>query len=312
MNRNGVSSSSQAHNASMLAVHDYLPPDSLRLSGQYQKQVINVSPRTMGNLNLAAQTQDEVVRRMPHGAGNQWLSVVGSKGESYLRAHLAREDKKAMRDALRTQVPNMDRTYASARTAATLQGGNCQEFSDLAYTLLAGRGSSAPISSAMYRNDHVLTMIGDPRESNKVAMVDAWQHIPVATLLSNTSLNPNDLVVKKQYNSRQGDPDAQYALSNITPLPRNVIEERMAKQGFYGVGTALVQDLAEGLKEQKQLLYDVRTLAADPSQRYNDGQVVKSFDSMRSDQMTKKIESMNQYSQLASRQPALFAPSKTL
>ncbi|MRT55188.1 hypothetical protein GJV11_03545 [Enterobacteriaceae bacterium RIT693] len=312
MNSTGISSGSQAHSVSMLAAHDYLPPEALRLSGKYRNQVMNVSPRTMGNLNLASQTQDGVVRYMPHGAGNQWLSVVGSKGESYLRAHLAREDKKAIRDTLRTQAPNMDRTYASGRTAATLQGGNCQEFADLAYTMLAARGSSAPVSSAMYRNDHVLVMIGDPRESNKTAMVDAWQHIPVATLLSNTALNPNELVVKKQYNSRQGDPDAQYALSGITPVPKNVIEQRMAKQGFHGVGSALVKDLAEGLKEQHQLLYDVRTLAADPGMRYNDGQVVKSFDSMRSDQLTKKIDSINQYSGLVSRQPGLYGPSKGL
>jgi len=169
-----------------------------------------------------------------------------------------------------------------------------------------------PLASAMYRNDHVLVMIGDPRESNKTAMVDAWQHIPVATLLNNTTLNPNELVVKKQYNSRQGDPDAQYALSAITPVPKHIIEQRMGEQGFYGAGSALVKELAEDLKEQNQALYDVRTLAADPSLRYNDGQVVQSFDSMRSGQLSKKIDSMNQYSQLASSQPDLYGSSKGL
>ncbi|MGY2291286.1 hypothetical protein ACW9H6_15825 [Pseudomonas sp. SDO528_S397] len=290
------------------AVHHAIPSATLGMRGPYSNAVVQVKPRTLKNLQLADAVQKETQRLLPHGAGNQWLSVVHSQGESYARGHLTRELKKEFRK----QAPQLDRTYNSAKTAATLQGGNCQEFADVAYTLLAARGSSSPVSNVSYKNDHILVMLGDPREgTNDVTLIDAWPHIPVATTLRNSPINPNDLVVKKQFNSRTGDPDAQSALSGIHPMSNVEVNQRMAAQGFPAIGPALVKDLAEGLKEQGLLLYDVRTLSADPSVKYTDGiHQPASFDRMSSNQLSGKMAVVNEYNQKLTIDQALYGRSK--
>jgi len=289
-------------------VHGSMPETSLRLRGQYSNAVTQVKPQTLQNLQLADQIQKETQRYLPHGAGNQWLSVVHSQGESYARGHLAREYKKEFRK----QAPQLDRTYNSARTAATLQGGNCQEFADVAYTLLAARGAKSPVSNVSYKNDHILVMLGDPRESSRdIALVDAWPHVPVATTLRNSHINPNDLVVKKQFNSQVGDPNAQWALSNIQPMSNTEVNQRMMAQGFPAIGPALVKDLAEGLQEQGLQLYDVRSLSADPSLKYTDGyHQPTSFDAMSSSQLAGKMSVVREYNQKVSSNPGLYGRFK--
>ncbi|MGY2180999.1 hypothetical protein [Pseudomonas agarici] len=321
MNNNGIPSHSGGyahHNqynspapvapAQPSTVHAAMPETTLRMQGRYSHAVVVVKPRTLENLHLADKVQRHTQRLLPHGAGNQWLSVLSSQGESYSRGHLTRE----LKPEFRKQNPQIDRTYNSARAAATLQGGNCQEFADIAYTLLAARGANTPVFHVSYRNDHILVMLGDPRESSEnVALVDAWPSIPVATTLSNSLINPNDLVVKKQFNSRSGNPDAQAVLSGIRPMSSVEVNQRMQAQGFPAIGPALVQELAECLKEEGQFFYDVRTLSADPSMKYTDGhQHPESFDRMSSNQLAGKLAVVREYEQKVQTHPDLYGRFK--
>ncbi|MFM0736110.1 hypothetical protein PQQ51_02535 [Paraburkholderia xenovorans] len=287
-----------------------LHPASLKMSARFSHAVDRVQPQTIQNLRLSAQVVDAVEQYFPHGAGNQWPAVVHSEGESYARLHLTR----GMKKEYAKQHPEMDRTFRNARLAATLQGANCGEMADTAYTYLAATGANAPVSRVSYQNNHEFVMLGDPRASTAdTVVVDAWPHFAGATTLKNLKLDPAGMVIKKQRFESGGSHEAQQALSGIHPMTKAEVNQRIAAEGFPPIGPELLKDLSESLHEAGQKMFDERTLARDPSVQYYDGaNQPTAFDKTPPARMTRKLQAVADYERAVTRNPQLFGDIDTI
>lgn len=163
----GSSHQAQQSHSSTQAAHERLTPAQMHAAGPFQHQVRVVSSQKLQHMELAAQTQ-RGVRAQLGDSGNQWISLVADKGESAMRGIMAVRANERHGNRVRNAYnkrfhqpgSQMDRAYVQGHVALTVQGGHCQEFSDLAYTQLAAKGVDTPVMNALYNNDHVVVLLG--------------------------------------------------------------------------------------------------------------------------------------------------------
>lgn len=316
----GSSHQAQQSQSSTQYAHDRLTPGQMHAAGPFQNQVRVVSSQTLQNMNLAAQTQQEV-RAQLRGSGNQWLTLVGDRGESAMRGIMAvraterhgNRVRAAYEQRFREPGASMDRAYAQGHVALTVKGGHCQEFSDLAYTHLAAKGANTPVMNALYDNDHVLVLLGDKRRENPVVL-DTWQHLPIVTTLEDSILDPGRLDVFQQRNDTRPDPKAQWALRHVQAMSLNDIEGILTATTYPPIGKKFVKHMVESQRGREPSRYDVRSLARDPSTRFTDqsGGNGKAFDKMSASSLSRARHDIEKYEQAAAEDPDGYGNAKRL
>lgn len=316
----GNSHHTQQSQSSMQPAHDRLTPAQMHAAGPFQHQVREVSTRTLQHLNVAAKTQQEV-RALLKGSGNQWLTLVSDQGESAMRGIMAvratERYENQVRGAFeqRFQQPGarLDRAYAHAHVALTVEGGHCQEFSDLTYTHLAAKGVNTPVMNALYDNDHVLVLLGDMRHEHPVVL-DTWQYLPVVTTLDNSVLDPSRLHVFQQRNDLRPDPEAQWALQHVETMSLDQIEAILTSTTYPSIGKRFVKHMVESQRGREPTRYDVRSLAQDPSTRYTDhpGGTGEAFDRMQPSSLSRARRDIEEYERAAAKDPGGYGNAKRL
>lgn len=316
----GSSQQAQQSQSTTRPAHERLTPRQMQAAGPFQHQVRVVTSQQLQHMNLAAQTQREV-RAHLGGSGNQWVTLVADRGESAMRGIMAvraterhgNRVRNAYEQRFRQPGANMDDAFVQGHVALTVQGGHCQEFSDLAYTHLAARGVDTPVVSALYNNDHVLVLLGDMRREHPVVL-DTWQRLPVVTTLDNSVLDPGRLEVIQQRNDSRPDPEAQWALRHVQTMSLNQIEGILTATTYPPIGRQFVEHMVESQRGREPARYDVRSLAQDPSTRYTDnsGSSSRSFDRMSASSLSRARRDIEKYEEAAVRDPGGFGNAKRL
>ncbi|WP_034945278.1 hypothetical protein [Erwinia oleae] len=314
----GNSRQTQHSQSSSQSAHEGLTAAQMHATGPFQHQVRLVSPQTLQSMNLAAQTQQEVRAQLGRG-GNQWLPLVADKGESAMRGIMAVRATERFGNQVRAEykhrfhqpAASMDRAYAQAHVGLRVEGGHCQEFSDLAYTKLAAKGVNKPVMNALYNNDHVVVLLGDKRQEDPVVL-DAWQHLPIVTTLDNSVLDPGRLDVFQQRNDARPDPHAQWALRHVRTMNLNEIEGILTATTYPRIGKEFVNHMVESHRGREPGRYDVRSLAKDPSTRFTDdpSRSGKSFDKMSGSSLSRARRDIEKYDRAAAEDPDGYGNAK--
>lgn len=314
----GSSRQAQQSQPTQQAAHDRLTPAQMQAVGAFQHQVRVVSAHTLQHMDLAAQTQQGVRARLGD-SGNQWVSLVADQGESSMRGIMAvraaerygNRVRNAYEQRFRQPGAYMDGAYVGAHVALTVEGGHCQEFSDLAYTHLAARGVNTPVMNALYNNDHVLVLLGDMRREHPVVL-DTWQRLPVVTTLDNSVLDPGRLQVIQQRYEARPDPEAQWALRHVRTMSLNDIESILTATTYPAIGRDYVRHMVERQRGAEPTRYDVRSLARDPSTRYTDhaGGSGRPFDMMSASSLSRARHDIEKYERAAAADPTGYGNAK--
>nr|WP_154324533.1 hypothetical protein [Pantoea sp. 201603H] len=302
----------------------------MNIGGEYQNSVMYVTPKTMDKAQLAARVMETIQSAyLPHGAGNQLASVVGSKGESFANTVVMRDEARQLRGRL-TGFGSKPQ-YVNAHIAATYKGGQCEEIARLVYAELAKRGSKFPVSIATFNptgkseDKHIVALLGDPlgREKDSTVVVDAWQHFPVVTLLDKTRfpVTPDPDMDSVHFQVAPG-PDAAKALDTVVPYDRSYINNSLREaDAFSGSDDdekyGSLDDknfVARNVSQYKNTMWNELTIAADPSTRFttDSSTPAHSWDSVRGDIMMQRLNSVAEYDKAYKKDNALYTPARKI
>lgn len=277
-------------------LHETVNPSYLGID-EYQHQTEYVDTQTLKHLNIASKTIQEIDRIMPYGAGNQWLNVIATNGESNIRCrmlHTKIDEVMGKLQELEGPAKSMAMTGLNVHLTRQYQAGNCTEMSIMAHHRLITEGLDAPILTvADDIRDHVYTLIGDPRDhkwgEKNTVVVDAWPIYKSTYTLKHAIYNLESRPkIILEYPASTPSPNSinaffheKYPILNTT-----YVNQHLASNNLPPVGNEYLKHCYKNFIPGYHR--DERVGTRDPSIRYTDGyEPRRTFDDISEDLLNK-------------------------
>lgn len=280
----------------------------LAIDRPLRHEIEPVSESTMRNLDVAAGLLAEFQRRMPCGAGNQWVNLFSSGGESYARTRICRR----LKAEFAARYPNVQPRLLSARAALIAGGGNCEEIADALFTIAVARHPAFTITLAAYQGPHGthhFIMIGDLANGpGSVVRLDLYPAFASIDLMSNCIIPINRIQIVAQRSPSISRSRSREEIIDAAPISRQEVDNLMQAEGRAPLGPEFVDQVVFTVKHYGDALFDDRTLAIDPSKTYESaGRVSPSIASVM---CADRIEGANAFDEYSGRYPELFNQSR--
>lgn len=277
-------------------LHETFKPSYLGID-EYQHQTEYVNTDTIRHLDVASKTIHEIDEIMPYGAGNQWLNIIATQGESEIRCDMLR----AKFDEVMWKLPEQEESVKSMTMAGLnlhlsrqYQAGNCYEMSIMAHHKLITQGLNAPLLTFTDdKRDHVYTLIGDPRDrkwgEKNTVVVDAWPIYKTTYTLKHALYNLESRPrIILEYPASTPSPDSinaffheKYPILNTTD-----VDQHLARNNLPPVGNEYLKYCHKNCIPGYPR--DERVGTRDPSIRYTDGyKPRRTFDDISEDLLSR-------------------------
>jgi hypothetical protein len=233
---------------------------------------VRVSDVEADALCLADEAISKTKELLPFGAPNQIVDIWLTNAENVMRR---RE---------RLLSPASDSLEQIVRSGA----GNCGEHARVTFALLAGTARSEPVSRVTAAGvDHVFNVIGDHRQSDRVAVADSWVTFPVAHLYRHGSF-PIDQI--KETAPPQVHEDPKYQILSEWSQSKPLIEARSAAIDFL--------KKSYGRANSPRFFNQWASLARLGGQYATEGGQTFDFDRFPKEQIAKYMNAMKEYERL--------------